>query len=62
MFKGTRLKALELDQDPNLSLNNQMGALDGAYIQKYYAFLQGKDDETVTILSRSHQVRSKFRY
>ena len=38
-----------------------MGTFDEADIKKSYACAQGKDDETVTIVSRSHHTRRKFK-
>ena len=42
MFKVTGLTALYLDQDPQAALKNKMGNFDEAYIQKAYAWAQGK--------------------
>ena len=36
-----------------------MGKFDGADLQEAYTHEQGKDDRTVTIASRSHQIGSK---
>ena len=38
-----------------------MGNFDEAYLQKSYARAQGKDDETVTIVSRSRQIGRKLK-
>ena len=37
-----------------------MGNFDEADLQKFYAQSQGKDDETVTIASRSRHIGRKF--
>ena len=59
MFEGTVLTALYIDQDPQAVLKNKMGNFDEAYLQKYYARAQGKDDEKVTIASISLQIGKK---
>ena len=53
MFKGTCLTELDLDQDPQAALKNKIGNFYEADIQKAYARVQWKDDETVTITSIS---------
>ena len=60
MFEGTGLTAMDLDQDPKDYLNNQMGTFDEVDIQKSYARAQVKDDETITIASRSRQIGRKM--
>ena len=56
MFEGTGPKSLGIYQDPQATLKNQMGPFDEADIQKYYARVQVKDDETIIIESRSHKI------
>ena len=60
MFKGTGLTALYIYQDPKTLLNNKIGKSDEADIQKSYARSHGKDDETVTIASRSRHIGRKL--
>ena len=48
--------ALYLDQETQASLKKTMGNFDDADLQKAYAHAKGKDDETVTIASRSRQI------
>ena len=55
MFEGTGLTAFDLYQDSQDALKNKIGNFDDANLQKDYARAQGKDDETVTIASRSCQ-------
>ena len=61
MFKNTVIAALDLDQDTQAALNNKMGSFDEADLHKSYAREQDKDDETVTIASRSHQIVRKIK-
>ena len=60
MFEVTGLMSLSLDQDPQATLENQIGNFDELDLQKFYAHAQEKDDETLTIASRSHQIGRKF--
>ena len=60
MFEGTGLTALDLNQDPQGILKNTMGNIDESDLQKSFAHTQGKDDEIVTIVSRSRQIRKKL--
>ena len=53
MFEGTSLTEIYLDQDPQAALKNKIGNFDEAELQKPYAQVQGKYDETVNIVSRS---------
>ena len=60
MFEGTGIVELDLYQYPQAALNNQMITFDEADIQNVCADAQGKDYETVTIASRSHNKRRKL--
>ena len=60
MFDGTDLTVLYLDQYPHNVLKNKIGNFDEADLQKAYARAQGKDDEMVTIVSRSRQIGRKL--
>ena len=60
MFKGIGLAALDLYQDPQAVLKKKMGNFDEADLQKSYTREQDKDDETVTIVSRSCQIGRKL--
>ena len=60
MFEGIHLKTLYLDKYPRGALKNKLGNFDEADIQKSYAWAQGKDDETVTIASRSNHIGKKL--
>ena len=60
MFKGTGLTELDLHQGTQAELKKKMGNFDEADIQKAYDQAQLKDDETVTITSRSRQIESKL--
>ena len=53
LFEGTGITKLYLDQDPQAALKNKIGNFDEAELQKPYAQVQGKYDETVNIVSRS---------
>ena len=61
MFKVIFLTALDPDQDPQYALKNKMGNFDEADIQKSYTQAQGKDDETVTLASRSRKIYRKLK-
>ena len=52
MCKGTGPKEIYLYQNPQAVLKNQISTFDEADIQTAYACAHGKDDETVTIISR----------
>ena len=60
MFNGTGLMALYLDQNQQAVLKNKMGNFGEIGLQKAYARKQGKDYETVTIASISHQIGRKL--
>ena len=60
MSEGTVLTELYLYQDPQAALKNKMVNFDDEDLQKAYAWAQGKDDETVTIASRSRQIVRKL--
>ena len=51
---------LYLDQYPKDALRKKIGNFDKADLQKYYTRAQDKDDEIVTIASRSRQIRRKL--
>ena len=53
--------ALYLDQETQASLKKKMRNFDDADLQKAYAQAKGKDDETVTITSRSHHIGRKLK-
>ena len=55
IFEGTGLMTFDLDQDQQAALKKKMGKYDKADLKKAYAWAQGKNDETVTITSRSRQ-------
>ena len=59
-FKVTGLTDLYLYQDPQDVLKNQMGNFNEADCNKYYARSLVEYYKTVTIASRSRQIRSKL--
>ena len=60
MLNRTVIIALDLDHDPRAALKNETVNVDEAGFQKAYTQTQIKDDEKVTIESRSRQIWRKF--
>ena len=60
MFEGTGLEDLYLDQDSQAVLKKNMRNFYEAYIHKPFSRSKFKEDETITIPSRSRQIKGKL--